>query len=73
MRLEKEEREREAAAVSAAWTTARAKLRGNSPAEQVSVSDDPVSDDIAKIRTGRKIYSNLNPRRGTRLNPTNPG
>ena len=73
MRLEKEESEREAAAVSAARTTARAKLRENSPAEQVSVSDDPVSDDIAKIRTGRKIYSNLNPRRGTRLNPTNPG
>ena len=72
IRLEKDEREREAAAVSAARTAARAKLRGNSLAEQVSVSDDPVSDDIAKIRTGRKMSSNLNPRRGTRLNPTKP-
>ena len=55
-----------AAVVSATQTSACAKLRGNSHAVQVSVSDD-----IATIPTGRK-KSNLNPRRGTRLNPIKP-
>ena len=64
--LEKEERESVAAVVSTARTAARAKLRGNSHAVQVSVSDD-----IATIPTGRK-KSNLNPRHGTRLNPIKP-
>ena len=39
IRLDKEEKERVTAALSAARTAARAKLRDNSPAEQVSISE----------------------------------
>ena len=75
IRLDKEEKERVTAALSAARTAARAKLRDNSPAEQVSISDDiakiPTGRNIAKIPTGRK-KSKTNPKCGTQLNQLKP-
>ena len=73
VRLEREEKERVAAKVSAGRIAARSKLRGNSPAEHVAFLPDEIVTRRAAKNPAQIKIPNTNPRRGTRSNPSKPG
>ena len=72
-RLERKEKERVAAEVSAGRIAARSKLRGNSPAEHVASLPDEIVTRTADKNPAKTTKPNTNPRRGTRSNPSKPG